>query len=217
MKLYLTSYRIPDIHVLAELVGKEPKNTKVALIPNGKDYYAPRARQVKIRTVVQEIKTLGFKVSVVDLNDYHNAPAKLASALKQFDMLWVMGGNTFCLREAMQRSGFDVAVHDVLEAGVVFAGESAGACVAGSDLHGIEVLDDAEFAEKVIWKGLKLVPNFFAPHADNPDFGGLVQQMVKDRGPDPSVVVLNDNQAWVVNGADAWKITGVKPDTLSDA
>lgn len=206
MKLYLTSFRVPDVRVLSDLVGKEPSKTKLAIIPNGKDYYAPRARRVKIRVVEDALRSYGFRPAIFEMLEY-KSPAKLKEALAAYDMLWVMGGNTFCLREAMQRSGFDKIIHEVVEGGLVFAGESAGACVAGTDLHGVELLDDPEFPEKVIWSGLKLIPNYIIPHADNQDLVSFLQPLIEQRGNEPGTIVLNDNQAWVVNGADAWKIT----------
>lgn len=213
MKLYLTSYRIPDVQVLAELVGKDPKKTKVGLIPNAKDYYAFRARRVKIRLVENYLRNLGFRVGLVDLAERYSRAA-LRDTLKKYDMLWVMGGNTFCLREAMRTSGFDKIIHKVLaEDNVVFAGESAGACIASTDLHGVEFGDDPEFANRIIWDGLALSNHFFVPHADNPDFGPMADEMAMSRVGGAEVVILNDNQAWVRRGDDEWKITGVKPET----
>jgi dipeptidase E len=210
MKLYLSSYRIPDIDALTQLVGKRPGETRVALIPNGKDYYAPRAKAVKVRAVTTDLQAFGFTVDIVDLQDYTAAGPKLAGKLSGYDMLWVMGGNTFCLREAMRHSGFDTIIQGVVEGGMVFAGESAGACVAGSDLHGIELADDAEFAETVIWDGLKLVPHYFLPHADNAEFATVIEKVRATRSNDPTVVILNDNQAWVLNGTDEKTVTGAK-------
>jgi len=210
MKLYLTSYRVPDVAVLCDLVGKRAGNITVGLIPNAKDYYAPRARRVKIRVVAQYLRSLGFHVGLVDLQE-RRSRRDLIQTLQKYDVLWAMGGNTFCLREAMKHSGFDKVIAGVLEAGVVFAGESAGACVAGTDLHGVELADDAEFAEKVMWDGLKLSAHYFIPHADNADFGAIMQEIALSRAGDPNVVLLDDNQAWVKNGDDEWKITGVKP------
>lgn len=207
MKLYLSSYRIPDTAALQKLLGKPFAKASVALIPNAKDYYAPRARRVKIRSIVEYLELCNFTVSVVDLNYYTDA-ALLAAELKKYDMLWVMGGNSFCLREAMQRSGFDRVVGELVDQGVVYAGESAGACVAGSDLKGIDLADDDEFAEMVIWDGLHLTEHYVVPHADNKDFGPIIQKIMETRTGGPEMVVLNDNQAWVVNGADERKVTG---------
>jgi dipeptidase E len=216
MKLYLSSYRIPDIAALTDLLGKQPADTRAILIPNAKDYYAPRARAVKVRHVVTALNTFGFKVDTLDLYDYRGKEAALAQKLGSYDMLWVMGGNTFCLREAMHHSKFDKIITDVLAKGVVFAGESAGACIAGTSLRGIEYGDDPEFAERIFWDGLGLAKHVFVPHIDNPDFGPYAQKMLEAIGDDPTVVQLNDNQAWVVNGDDEWKVTGPKPAEITD-
>jgi len=216
MKLYLSSYRIPDLSALVELVGKQPSATQVAIIPNAEDYFAPRARRVKTREIEDVLRQLGFKVQVVDLHEYKNA-AKLGQKLYQFDLLWVMGGNTFCLREAMARSGFDKIIAEVLRQGVVYAGESAGACVAGTDLHGIELADNPEFAETVVWEGLNLTPHYLVPHADNPKYGPIMASLMASRQPDPSLVVLNDNQAFVVEGKTTRVVTAAPAPGSSNA
>jgi dipeptidase E len=216
MKLYLSSYRIPDSKPLIELLGKQPASTRVILIPNAKDYYAPRARAVKVRHVVEALQKLGFTVDSIDLYDYRGKETELAHKLGQYDMIWVMGGNMFCLREAMYHSKFDKVIKDVLKKGVVFGGESAGACIAGTSLRGIEFGDDPEFAETVMWDGLGLTPHIFVPHMDNPDFGPYAQKMFEVVQDDPTVVQLNDNQAWVVDGQIERKITGPKPEEIVD-
>jgi len=212
MKLYLSSYRIPDINALEDLLGKPAAQVKVALIPNAKDYYAPRAKRVKTREMAQYLEDFGFTVGVVDLLEYQDDPETLRSALRQYDMLWMRGGNTFCLREAMRLSKFDEIAAELVQGGIVFAGDSAGACVAGTDLHGIELADDPEFAETVIWEGLNLTPHYFMPHADNAELAGFTEQMTADRGDDPATVKLNDNQVWVETDGKGRVITGTKPD-----
>lgn len=209
MKLYLSSFRIPDLKALIGLVGKQPDETRLALIPNAKDYYATRARAIKTREAAEYLEELGFIVTVIDLLDYHGNPEGLRAALLQNDLIWVRGGNTFCLREAMRLSAFDEVIKDVLAQGVVYGGESAGACVAGTDIHGVELGDDPEFAETVIWEGLHLTPHYFMPHADNEMFRDFTEQMAQDRGDDPATVILNDDQVWVESGGVRQVITGV--------
>jgi len=57
-----------------------------------------------------------------------------------------MGGNTYVLRYEMRRSGFDVIIKDLLAAGIVYGGDSAGALVAGLSIAGVESADEPEFA-----------------------------------------------------------------------
>lgn len=39
MRLYLSSYRIPTPGDFTKFIGKQPAQTKLALIPNAKDYF----------------------------------------------------------------------------------------------------------------------------------------------------------------------------------
>lgn len=110
-----------------------------------------------------------MRPTLVDLRNFSDSSA-LAGQLAGYDMRWVMGGNTFCLRYEMRRSGFEKALPLLLRQGIVYAGESAGAVVAGTSLTGIEAADDPEFAETPIKEGLGLVPYFVLPHVDSEDF-----------------------------------------------
>jgi len=202
MKLYLSSYRIPALNDLLELVGKPANDTKVALIPNAKDYYAERARYVKIRDVTEFFTGLGFHIAVIDLRKFADADV-LQKALGQYDLIWAMGGNTFNLRYEMQRSGFEIAIRGLLKAGKVYGGESAGALVAGNNLRGIEYADDSEFAEKVLWDGLKLTDHFVLPHVGSADFKDVIQKAREIHKDDKTMVEVTDSQAFVVNGTDA--------------
>jgi dipeptidase E len=175
MKLYFTSYRIPAPQELFELVGKSPEEIRTAVIPNAQDYYADRARAVKIRQVTDYLSSVGLNSSLVDLRSHARAHP-LERKLKEFDLLWIMGGNTFCLRSEMHRSGFDQVIGSVLASGVVYGGESAGAVAAGTSLRGIELADNPEFVDPdhIVMDGLKLAPYFVLPHIDDDRFKDAV-------------------------------------------
>lgn len=200
MKLYLSSYRIPTPRDLIDLIGKEKKDIKVALIPNAKDYYAERPRSLKIHDVVKDFEEIGLNdIEIVDLREYKD-PRKLFEILKDYHLIWVAGGNTFILRHEMEKSGFDEAIRKLLAKGIVYGGESAGALVAGNSLRGVEFADDPEFAEKVISKGLNLTPHFVLPHIDSADFGSAIEQAKDAHKHDSSMILLKDTQALVING-----------------
>lgn len=207
MKLYLSSYRVPDTRALLDLVGKEPADIKVAVIPNAKDYYAERARAVKIRDITDYLQNLNLKTDVVDLRNFSSAEA-LMETLKDFDLLWIMGGNTFCLMHEMKRSGFDEALPKLLDTGVVYAGESAGAVAVGTSLKGIEGADNPEFAESVIYDGLRLVPYFVLPHVGDENFAAEVVAS-RTAHPDPKKrLELTNAQAAIFDGETMRVVTG---------
>jgi dipeptidase E len=200
MKLYLCSYRITQKDALLALAGKSATQLKTALIPNAKDYYAPRARAVKIRETAEYLTSEGFSVYKLDLLSFTNI-STLQSELEKYDLLWVMGGNTYNLREAMRRSRFDEIIKNVLVSEkIVYAGESAGAVAAGTNLHGIEAADNPEFAEEIIYDGLHLTEHFILPHADNPTFAESNEQAREYHKHDKSIIELTDQQAFIIDG-----------------
>ncbi|MCA1806678.1 MAG: peptidase E [Actinobacteria bacterium] len=206
MKLYLSSYRIPDVNALVTLVGVPIDQIKVAVIPNAKDYYAERAQNYKLQEILSYQQAKGFVHSeVVDLRGFTDE-TELKKRLSQFHVVWAVGGNTFCLRQEIKRSGFDNIIHSLLEDGIVYAGDSAGAIVAGTSLRGIESADIPEFAEKVIYDGMALVPKVIIPHADNQYFQES-NQNTKSMFPANKTTELTDAQALVIHGKDSNIVT----------
>lgn len=203
MKLYLSSYRVPVPEKLFALLPKPPEQTKMALIPNAKDYYAGRARQFKIDDIKSYMENIGLKSEVVDLRDC--TPGNIRERLAGFDLIWAIGGNTFILRDEMRRSGFKEAITELLEAGVVYGGDSAGALVVGPSLKGVEYADEPAFAEYQIYEGLGIVPYVVIPHADNTDFGDAIEKLIAQHN-DPRTVILNDDEAWVVSDITSEKV-----------
>lgn len=194
MKLYLSSYRIPTPNDLARLLGKSLGEISVALIPNAKDYYIERARNFKVGDLVEYMQQLGLKVEVVDLRDNNDAIA-LKEKLAGHDLIWAMGGNTYILRYEMRRSGFEKVIGELLDKGVVYGGDSAGALVAGASIAGVESADEPEFAEGVIEEGLKLVPFAILPHVDNPEFTDVLPIFRNIHEGKNEIIELKDSEA----------------------
>jgi dipeptidase E len=194
MKLYLSSYRLPTPSDFENLIGMTARDISIALIPNSKDYYSERARNIKIQTLVNDFNALGFSTSIVDLREYNDLET-LKNKLTEFDAVWACGGNTFCLRYEMKRSGFDQIILDLVKNGLVFCGDSAGAIVAGPTLKGSESADNPEFAEEIIWDGLGLIPDFIMPHVNSEAYKDTLEIVRSLHANDSNYVELNDWEA----------------------
>lgn len=203
MKIYLSSIEVPTPDELVKLLGKPLDGASVAVIPNAQDYYSERVRKYKNQDFESILSKLGLKAETTDLRSYDNAE-KLKSKLESFDIIWARGGNTFCLRYEMRRSGFDDVISDLLQAGIVYGGDSAGALVAGISIGGIESADIPEYAEEVINEGLKLVPYVVLPHLDNPEFAEAVTKVEDMHKGKNDLIKLKDNQAVVFDGDRHW-------------
>lgn len=168
MNFYLSSYKIGDkADELKKWINQH--GNKICLIPNSRDIYPESERKANgIKEDVNELTNLGFDVTVISLKDYFDNKEELINKLKEFSAFYVIGGNTFALRQAMYLSGFDKYLKSIENSSnYLYAGYSAGICVLAKDLHGLDVCDDPNinpYGIDTIWDGLGYFDYIFLPH-----------------------------------------------------
>ena len=175
MRLYLSSYRVGDrAGSLLALLGD---GKRAALIENALDLYSDDAREMHRRDIYDpaaELASLGIATTRLDLRDYFGQPEALSEALGSYDLVWVVGGNTFVLRRAMKQSGFDDVITGMLDGDrIVYGGFGAGAVVAAPGLAGMQLFDDtgevpAGYDPETVWDGLGLIDHAIVPHFRSP-------------------------------------------------
>lgn len=168
MKLYLSSYKIGNRKEELKKWIYEHGN-KICLIPNSRDIYPESERKANgIQSDVDELTDLGFDVTVISLKDYFGNKEELLNELEKFNAFYVIGGNTFALRQAMYLSGFDKYLTMIEDnPNYLYAGYSAGICVLAKDMHGLEICDDSNinpYGIDTMWNGLGYFDYIFLPH-----------------------------------------------------
>lgn len=208
MRLYLSSYRIPDVKVLQKLIQADFMHMTVGVITNAKDYKDDESRDYKLGLLMEDLMKLGFKtVDFVDLRHFDNSK-EVYEVLSQYDVIYVAGGSTPALRIAMKNCGFDEIILRLLEE-KVYIGESAGAYVVGPSIEVYEESDEHIGLDELPDDGLGLINEVIAPHADNPDYKNDMIKMVSvHENNGHTVIKLNDNQAYIINGDEKYVITG---------
>ena len=134
MKLLLTSagFENPSIaKKFLELLNKPVSKIKVVFIPTAartleEGYYAEEAKKEIIALGVKRgnIKTLNLN----HLVDY--------TTVRDFDAIYMCGGNTFFLLKKVKESGFDKILKEFLEEGKLYVGVSAGSIIVGPNIEG---------------------------------------------------------------------------------
>ena len=168
MNFYLSSYKVGDrTDELKKWINEH--GNKICLIPNSRDIYPESERKANgIKEDVNELTDLGFDVTVISLKDYFDNKEELINKLKEFRAFYVIGGNTFALRQAMYLSGFDEYLKTIdNNSDYLYAGYSAGICVLAKDLHGLDVCDDPNinpYGIDTMWDGLGYFDYIFLPH-----------------------------------------------------
>ncbi len=179
MKLYLSSYRIPDVKAFSNFVGKLPRDIKFCLILNAKDNKTPWERAEKAKELTGYFSQQGFSVEELDLRDYIGKQEDLKKKLGEFDVLWLNGGNTYFLRSAIAQSKSEDILKKVFEGGVVYGGDSAGAIIAGQTLKYFDAADDPSGLPSVIYEGLGFVDFSVLPHWDSVKFHDILEGIKK--------------------------------------
>lgn len=210
MRLFLSSYRFgADPAALLRVTGPAGP---IAVIANAGDAWPAHARQSAVISEFGPLRALGFEPVEVDLRDHLGAPESLCARLSDFGSVWVRGGNTFVLRAQLARSGGDTVLTELVRGGVLtYGGYSAGACVAGPTLRGLEYSDDpgevaAVCGGPVCWEGLGWIDHAIVPHAGGSALGddGVPRTLEHLRGSGVPFVALDDADTIVVDGdADA--------------
>jgi dipeptidase E len=213
MRLYLSSFRIGNRpQALLALLGGR---TRTALILNADDYKQPADRAASLERELAELRSAGLQPEYIDLREFFGRETDLRKALESFDLVYVRGGSVFILRRALRESGADRVITDLIERDmVVYAGYSAGPCVLGPTLRGIEGgEDDPHFVpegypSEVVWDGLGLLPFAIAPHY-GVEIGGAGATPMADYYIENHIpfIALRDGQALVING-DAHEVVG---------
>ncbi len=173
MKLYLSSYKIGNQP--EKLLALFPDNKKVGYIPNALDFTKadPERRKKHIESDIQSLIDLGFLVELLDLKYYFDKENELKEKLQDLGGIFISGGNTFILRQAMRLSGLDTILQEYKKReDFVYAGYSAAGCVLSPSLKGYAIVDDATdlpYAnqKETIWEGLDLIDYAFLPHFDS--------------------------------------------------
>lgn len=123
-------------------------------------------------------------------------------------MLWVNGGNAFILRKAMRQSGLDVILPTLLaQCHIVYAGFSAAAVIASSDLRGLTPSAASHepltgYDDGLLWEGLQIIPTAIVVHYDS-DHPGRDQAAEEARFYKRNGIphrLLRDGEALVIDG-----------------
>lgn len=139
----------------------------------------------------QIMKELEFNVESIDIEG--KTENELCVLLRNKDIIYVQGGNTFYLLKFVKESGFGKVVKDLIKKGVIYIGVSAGSYIACPTI------------EMAYWKhpdrntvgltdltGLNLVPFLLSVHY-NPEYAATLKKEISTAK--YPVKILTDEQA----------------------
>jgi dipeptidase E len=198
MHVYLSSFLLGE---KAEALLSLIRAPKAVVIANAIDNFR-EVREEHLHGQIAGLRRLGLDAEELDLRECFRDPRRLAIRMSAVGLVWVTGGNAFLLRRAMRYSGFDQYIADRKSDDVlVYGGYSAGACVAGPSLRGLDLVDMPlaiadGYDSEVVWDGLGLirysiVPHYRSPHRDSVGADAMVEYYIENKMP---FVALRDGE-----------------------
>lgn len=204
MKLLLTSHgwrKNPEIgKEFLKLVGKNPSKIKVFVVVTPAKYLKRRKR------IVRQFKKLkGAGVSEDNITFFKLDRKAKREDLKNIDVVFVFGGNTFEYLDRIKKTGLDKLIKNFVKKGGVYAGISAGSYVACPTIEaaGWKHADRNTAGLKNL-RGLNLVPFLITAHFEEKWRATIERAARKIKY---KVIALTDRQAILVKGRST-KIIG---------
>lgn len=190
-RIFLTS----TVHTVARELAKKiggVKNKKLLFINTAAENEKDASWQDRDRGALVKA---GFKV--IDYTVTGKKKSEVAAAVKQTDIIYFSGGNTFYLLQQLQLSNSLSVFRQAVAAGKIYIGTSAGSIVAGPDIYPVYRLDKASVAKKLKgYQGLGLVDFVVFPHWGSEHFKSryLNQRLAHNYHPKNKFILLNDYQ-----------------------
>jgi len=206
MKFYLSSFLLGNQSV--ELTRLMSENKHIAYIPNAGDYTNVDLGRRKTweQCDMESLENIGLTVEYCDLRNYFGRTDELRKTLHGCGGVFIRGGNTFILRQAMKLSGFDIIIKEFLTRDdFVYAGYSAGICVLAPNLKALQIVDDPtnkpyKELQDTLWEGLGFLDYIPLPHyrSEHPESADIEKEVEFAKANNIAFKTLRDGDVIII-------------------
>ena len=197
MKLLLTSVgwrKNPQIgKEFLKLVGKKPSEIRIFLV------VTPRKYLKRNKYILRLFKQLrGIHIPEQNITFFKLDRKAKKEDLKNIDVIFVFGGNTFEYLNRIKKTGLDKLIKSFVKRGGVYVGLSAGSYVACPTIEAAGWKHaDTNFVGLKNLNGLNLVPFLITAHFSE-RFRPIIEKSAKNTKYE--VIALTDKQAVLIKG-----------------
>lgn len=197
MKLLLTSagwWKNPDIgKEFLKLVGKKPADIRIFLVITPVKYLK------RNKYILRQFKQFkGIKIPERNITFFQLDKKVRQADLKNIDVIFVFGGNTFEYLDRIRKTGLDKIIKNFVKKGGAYLGLSAGSYVACPTIEaaGWKHANRNMVGLKNL-RGLNLVPFLITAHF-NEELRLIIEKVAKKTKRE--VIALTDKQAILIKG-----------------
>ena len=114
--------------------------------------------------------------------------------LEDFDIVYMMGGNTFYLLDMIRKTNFDTKIINFINKNKIYIGSSAGSEILGNSIESALTYDENNVDMKD-YTGLKIIDALIVPHANRKeDFIKELKENTKE-----NIILLYDGNGIIIN------------------
>jgi dipeptidase E len=151
---------------------------------------------------------MGFNLEEIDIEG--KTEHQVMELLKLKDIIFVEGGNTFYLLNAMKKCNFERVIRKLLKEGKVYIGISAGSMVAGKTIKTSVWRNEVKGINRNIiglkdLKGMNLLPFDIFVHY-TPEYADIIKKKLPWKWQRKRLKIITDQQAILVQGRDVYLI-----------
>ena len=189
--LLLTSAGMNVKEEILKILPKPANKIKVAYIITASKFEEDTSYVDKDKKAMIE---QGFLVEEIDIRNKDEK--ELREMLKDKDIVYVQGGNTFYLLKYVKESGFDKVIKELIQKGVIYIGVSAGSYIACPTIEAALWKDqDRNIVGLEDLTALNLVPFLLSVHYI-PEYKEIIKKGISSSK--YPVKILTDDQAILV-------------------
>lgn len=191
MKLYLTSAASKVMDKIDIESGKKVAFISTAANPYLDKWFVEKDRKALIKK----------ELNVIDFDIMGKNSDELFEQLKDYDVIFVAGGNTFYLLDKMKSTGFDEVLVKLLEKGIIYVGSSAGSIVVCPDISYASSIDDSsKVPDLKDYSGLNFISSYILPHYKE-KYNNIIEE-----NKNFDFITLTDSELLIVDGSNVKKI-----------
>jgi len=142
---------------------------------------------------------MGFNVEEIDIEN--KGEGEVTRLLQFKDIIYIEGGNTYYLLNAMRKCNFEKIIKKLLKDGKVYIGSSAGSIVAGRTIRTAGWVGDQNIVKIKKLKGLNLLPFDIFVHY-KPEYAEIIKKNMPFKWQRKKLKILTDEQAILVQGRE---------------
>ncbi len=180
---------------ILKILPKPASGTKIAHIITASKVETDLSYLEKENQIMSEV---GLDVENIDIEG--KTENELRTLLKNKDVIYVQGGNTFYLLKYVRTSGFDKVVKELVDNGIIYVGVSAGSYIACPTIEmATWKHQDRNTVGLTDFTALNLVPFLLSVHY-KPEYKDILKEAIsKTKYP---VRILTDDQALLVSNGE---------------